>query len=156
MTVVVVRRRKDRAVMGGASADDHVLAERNLARGRIPGDPREREALRRLVAHRRRRVERHPWLFVPLIVVLLLLPAVWALQGMWPTALLVFVFAIVFGSWATGERRRNRGRLRHLDRALGAATVTVTATVTATDADSADPAPAPAGDRPLVLDRRTG
>ncbi|MFJ2648377.1 hypothetical protein ACIO1C_16765 [Streptomyces sp. NPDC087420] len=96
-------------------------AERNLVRGRIPGDPRERAALRRLVTHRRHRLESHPWLFAALVPALAVPPALWALQGLWSTALLMLVFGIVFGSWATCERRRNRSRLRFLDRALTAA-----------------------------------
>ncbi|QIQ02133.1 hypothetical protein [Streptomyces liangshanensis] len=121
-------------------------AERNLVRGRIPGDPGERDALRRLVADRRRRLESRPWLFAALVLALAVPPVLWALEGLWSTALLMLVFGIAFGSWATCERRRNRSRLRFLDRALTAAADAATRTGTL----GHDTGPR------LVLTRRTG
>ncbi|MEU3188140.1 hypothetical protein ABZ707_28685 [Streptomyces sp. NPDC006923] len=121
MVFVLIRRRQDRSAMGGASAGEHVSVERKLRRCQIPEDPRERESMRRLVAYRRRQMTRYAWTLVPLFAVLVLLPVVWAVQGVWTTAVLWLLFGLVFGSWVFSARRHNLSRVRHMDEALRAA-----------------------------------
>jgi hypothetical protein len=118
---VIVRRRRDRAVMGGATAGEHASAERKMIHGQVPDEPQERDVMRRLVRHRRRQMGKFGWTMIPLLALLVVLcPVFWAATGAWTTAVLWLVFGAVFGSWMVWIRRLNLRRLAYMDEALSA------------------------------------
>lgn len=116
----VWRRRRDRAALGGISVDQQLAVERQLARGHVPQEPRERDAMRRLVGQRLRRMNSLNWTFVPLLVLLVAASAAFAALGMWTFGMVWLVCSLVFDSWVLYMRNRNLALLRRMDHELAA------------------------------------
>ncbi|MBC9713168.1 flippase-like domain-containing protein [Streptomyces sp. TRM66268-LWL] len=111
------RQRRYRRRVGGRM-DALVAAERRFRRGEVPEDHAEREAMRGLLAERRREMAR-VWAIAVFLGMLTLLPVLFLLNGEGPAAAVALVVGALFGGWMLWMRRRNLRRLDHMEKALG-------------------------------------
>ncbi|GAB2614612.1 hypothetical protein GCM10027168_53980 [Streptomyces capparidis] len=119
VAVLLLVRRRDRRTVGG-STDTLVSLDRRLGRGEVPEDPREREAMRALVARRTHRTRHHR---AALVFLFLLFGGVTALSfaAFGPREGIGFgVLSAVFLTWIAWYGARRRRGMRRVGAALGA------------------------------------